>query len=114
MNQSVRLLLTSVLITSFVLFQPNSYAQSLGTIKGSIKDASTKEPLIGASVLVIGTNYGGSSDANGQFYFKAPIGKHRIQVSFVGYKTLQKEVSIKTGETITIEFEMQPDVIGTQ
>lgn len=108
------LLFTFLILTFLIPGQLVTFAQPTGTIKGIIKDANTGDPLIGASILVIGTNYGGSTDANGQYSFKAPAGKHRIQVSFVGYKTLHKDVTLQSGETLTIDFEMQQDVIGTQ
>ena len=56
-----------------------------GLIKGTVSD-ETGEPIIGASVKVLGTNTGAVTDVNGQFYVNAAANA-RIQVSYVGFVT---------------------------
>ncbi len=45
-----------------------------GKIAGKITDKSTGEPLIGANIIVIGTNLGAATDLNGQY--------HRVLIAF--------------------------------
>jgi hypothetical protein len=45
-------------------------AQSKSRIIGTIKDAQTDEPLIGANVLVKGTYLGAASDIDGKYFVK--------------------------------------------
>ena len=64
------------------------FAQNAGTLRGTIKDAKTKEDIIGATILVQGINKGAATDINGFFSFaKLPEGSYSLKVSFVGYES---------------------------
>ena len=56
------------------------------TVTGTVTDANG-EPVIGASVLEVGTTRGTATDVNGRFSLKTS-GKGKIQVSYIGYKTV--------------------------
>lgn len=60
------------------------WAQS--TVSGNIKDA-TGEPLVGATLKVVGATQGVIADMDGNFKIELPAGKSLIQASFVGFKT---------------------------
>ncbi|MBN1398440.1 MAG: TonB-dependent receptor [Bacteroidetes bacterium] len=79
-----------ILLLIFVSFIPVLYSQQnpieTGIIKGEVLDRATKEPLIGANILVVGTTIGSSADAGGQFSIsRVPIGIHSLRVTAVGY-----------------------------
>lgn len=54
-------------------------------VTGTVVDASDREPLIGASVFVQGTNTGTVADLEGNFTINMPQGKSVIVVSSLGY-----------------------------
>ncbi|MBU3661825.1 MAG: carboxypeptidase-like regulatory domain-containing protein, partial [Bacteroidetes bacterium] len=60
------------------------------TIRGSIVDQESKQPLIGATVVVVGLEAkGAASDANGEFKIeKVPVGRRTLKVSYIGYEPL--------------------------
>lgn len=64
-------------------------------IKGRVTDARTKEPVIGASIAVVGSKTGMVTDVNGSFAFSVPQGT-QLQISFMGYET-QVTAPINTG-----------------
>ncbi len=64
-------------------FSASMVAQQL-TVKGVVKDA-TGEPVIGASVLVKGTNNGTITDLNGDFSLSNVKQGSPIEITFVGY-----------------------------
>jgi len=66
------------------------------TVKGVVIDASDKEPIVGASVLVKGTAVGASTNIDGEFNLNAPDNAKTLVVSYVGMAT--KEVAITGGE----------------
>ncbi len=66
-----------------------SYSQT--TITGSITDASTKEPIIGASIAVKGTVIGAIADAKGNFTLKTKSLPASLKISAVGYKSIDFE-----------------------
>jgi iron complex outermembrane receptor protein len=86
----------------FVLFQFsmfNSFAQTTGTIKGTVKDASG-QALQGASVQVQGSRGGTTTDNSGNYSINAPTGKQVLIISFVGYATRRIDVVVAEGTTI--------------
>lgn len=62
------------------------------SVKGTVLDKKTNEPLPGATVLIKGTANGKVADFNGNFELRANIGDELL-VSYVGYKTLEIVVS---------------------
>ena len=73
-------------------------AQSF-TLKGKVVDENN-ESLPGATILVKGSKQGTSTDFDGAFLINLPKGKYTIQVSFIGYKTISKEISIIKNDEI--------------
>ena len=69
------------------------------TLNGKVVNEN-KEPLPGATVLVKEENKGTSTDFDGKFRVNFPKGKYIIQVSFVGYKSVSKEVSLTKNDAI--------------
>ena len=65
--------------------------QQLVSVKGTVIDQETGEPIIGASVLVEGLSKGTITDIDGKYSLTAPIGG-TLKFSYVGYEDLRKEV----------------------
>ncbi|HJW30093.1 MAG TPA: carboxypeptidase-like regulatory domain-containing protein, partial [Saprospiraceae bacterium] len=61
-------------------------------ISGTITDAATNEPLIGANVVIKGTTTGTVTDFEGKFSLKANEGD-QLEISYTGYKTVTLTVS---------------------
>ncbi|WP_020533241.1 SusC/RagA family TonB-linked outer membrane protein [Flexithrix dorotheae] len=57
------------------------------TITGKVTEASTNEPLPGASVIVVGTTTGTITDVDGKFKLTIPSNYKEISVSFTGFQT---------------------------
>ncbi len=60
------------------------------TIRGTVTDAVTSYPLMGATVVILGTDprIGTITDADGNFELKdVPVGRQSIEISYVGYLT---------------------------
>ena len=115
-STTFRLKLKELIITSLMCLilllvtSPNSSAQSSGSISGKIIDNSNNEELIGANVLIIGTNYGASSDIDGQFSIKlVPVGKYTLKISYISYQTVTVEdVEVKPSEDTKINISLDP------
>ena len=94
------------LIFLFCALSVWSFAQT--TLSGTLLDgAHENEPLIGATILVTGTNIGTISDFNGQFSIEVPEGKFILQISMVGYKTQVVNVRGKSEVNITLQEDTQ-------
>ena len=80
------------------LFQGNLLMAQQRTVSGTVKDANG-EPVIGATVLVKGTNIGTITDVNGKFQIKVPTSANNtLTVSYVGMKN--KEVPISSNVSV--------------
>lgn len=105
------------LLLSMILFVSASsvYAQT-GTIKGTIIDASTKEPLIGATVLLVGSSNGAATDLDGNYTISnVKAGNHSLSVSYIAFKPItQTGIIIESSKEVIINFEMQPDDYALQ
>ena len=67
-------------------------------VEGTVLDAQG-EPVIGASVVEVGTSNGVATDFDGHFKLNVAAGA-RLRVSFIGYQT--KEVKASNGMTVTL------------
>lgn len=92
----------SIILTLFIGF--NAVAQSGGTLKGTIKDESSGETLIGATVVVVGTYKASSSDFVGNYEIEnIKPGDYSIKFTYIGYADkIYNGISIKAGETVTL------------
>ena len=61
-------------------------------VRGMVIDAEGKEPVIGASVVIDGTNKGVATNVDGQFALKLPPDTSLV-ISYIGYKTKKVHVS---------------------
>ena len=68
-----------------------SKEQQIVSVKGTVVDQVTGEPIIGASVAVEGSSKGTSTDLDGKYSLNAPVGS-TLKFSYVGYKETKKEV----------------------
>lgn len=81
-----------------------------GLVSGRIVDEASNEPLIGASVLLIGTTMGTSTDLDGEFEVEGiPIGVYDLRFTFFGYerKTI-KGIMVKADESLELKVGMNP------
>ncbi|MBE0556477.1 MAG: carboxypeptidase-like regulatory domain-containing protein, partial [Proteobacteria bacterium] len=74
-------------LTLLVLIPALLFAQD-GKLRGTVTDRETGEPLVGANVVLEGTNLGASSDLNGEYVIlSVPPGTFSVKVSYIGYSS---------------------------
>jgi len=79
-------------------------AQSKGTVTGVLTDKEyNNDPLPFANVLIKGTTIGTTTDFDGIYTLSLEPGNHTIIFSFLGYKTIEKSISLTANETVTID-----------
>jgi len=73
-----------------------AFAQKNYTLSGVVKSSATGETLIGASVKIVGlAQIGASTNSYGFYSLNLPEGNYKVEVSYVGYTTLAKDLAIK-------------------
>ena len=89
----MKLLLQLLIIAIFTSFSISVFGQN-ATIRGSVFEKSTGQPVLYTNVYLKGTNHGAVTDVNGYFTIsKVPQGKYLLMVSYIGFDTLSKENS---------------------
>ena len=83
------------------------------TVRGSLKDKQTFQALIGAKIIVVGTEplIGAVSDLDGKFRLEnVPLGRQQIAISYVGYEPMiLNNIDVGSKEVI-LNLEMNESV----
>ncbi len=91
------------LILSVLFISVLSFAQNKGTLSGTLTDKDQNNlPLPFANVLIKGTTTGVTTDEKGTYKLSLAPGNYTIQFSFIGYESIEERITIKSGETLTI------------
>ena len=102
----------SVFIYFSLLFSIFTTAQSnKGSISGTFYDNANNETLIGATVIIQGTNIGGISDIDGNFIINnVEPGVYTLIASYVGMQTqTNQNIRVQSGENTKIDFKLGTD-----
>ncbi|MDD4644450.1 MAG: TonB-dependent receptor [Bacteroidales bacterium] len=101
------------LLMALLVWACNGFAQNV-TITGQVTD-DQKSPIIGASVVLLGTTVGNATDVDGNYQInKAPAGKFTIKASSLGFKSVTKEINLVNNQTITVNFVLAADVMNME
>ena len=96
-----------------VLAMNDAHAQ--GTITGVVTEADTGLPLPTATVHIIGTQLGTTSDLEGRYTISGlTAGRYSIRVSFVGFAPSTSAVTLAAGETVELNFVMATAEVGLE
>jgi iron complex outermembrane receptor protein len=88
---------SNILLSLFstVVFSQNAL------IKGIVRDASNREPLVGVSVFTSPTN-ATTTNATGNYELKVPAGKINLIFTYIGYGSDTVEVEVEDGKQKTL------------
>ena len=80
------------------------------TVRGKITDAASKAPVVGATVIVLGSNplNGTTTDAEGNFRLaKVAVGRAALKITYLGYEDIfAKDIIINAGKEVVLDFPM--------
>ena len=80
-----------------------------GTIKGTVTDKQTREPLTGATVQIAGTTQGAIADMDGNYSLDVKDGTYTLHIKYVGYKDIVLN-NVKAGNAdVVLNFELESD-----
>ncbi len=97
-----------ILIAVLCMLFPVAVMAQTGKIAGKVTDRETGEPLIGANVVIEGTDRGAATNINGEYVIlNVPIGEVTLVASYIGYQQITiRDVLIKSNETRTVDFQL--------
>ncbi len=101
------------LMLALLLPAAYSHAQT-NRITGIVLSSEDREPMIGVSILLVGTDQGTMTDVDGSFELQAGPDA-RLELSYIGFETMVVDVKGRTALTIFMETssKMLEDVIIT-
>ncbi len=108
-----RLLLCILLMGGiFALLPLNLFAAATGKIIGQLLDAETKEPVIGASVMVVGTRRGAVTDFDGRYIIgQIEPGTYSVRITHLDYDAVTvTDVFVKSDINSDVSRELSKKV----
>ncbi|WP_340106678.1 SusC/RagA family TonB-linked outer membrane protein [Rhodohalobacter sp. 8-1] len=104
MNTNWILFLTLTLLIA--ILGPND-SHSQGSISGTVTSAIDDEAIPGVNLLLEGTSRGTSTDADGNYTIEnIEPGSYNLIVRFVGYRPVNREVTVEQGSSLTVDIEL--------
>lgn len=97
----------SIIFLSLV-FQYSSFAQQKYTVSGYIKEASSGENLIGATVYIKELNKNTVSNSYGFYSLTLDEGNYILVISYLGFLTQQQTIALNNNLRININLEFRP------
>lgn len=100
----------------FILFYSFSIQAQTGTIRGTITDAKTNEPLIGASILIAGTTFGSAADLEGNYIiYNVEAGTHTLLISYVAYQPVTRTgIVVQNNQEVGVDVQMASNDISLE
>jgi len=95
----------------FFALQMNVFA---GTITGTITNSEEKQPLVAASVAVLGSPRGAITDKNGHFKISnVKPGNYTVKVSALGFSTEERSIEVSDSDTTKLVFALDVSTRNT-
>jgi TonB-linked SusC/RagA family outer membrane protein len=95
-----------LVVVCLVLLSVPGFGQER-VISGKVTSAEDGSPAPGVNVLIKGTTIGTATDAEGMYSLNVPAGSHTLVFSFIGFKTIEREI----GSATVIDAIMEPDAV---
>jgi len=100
-------------LTTFLacLFLSIGMAFAQTKVTGSVVSQEDGQPVIGASVVVVGTSVGTATDINGEFSLTVPAGKKTLRISSVGMESIDVPVRSRVLVRLTSDSQALDEVM---
>ncbi|WP_231459077.1 TonB-dependent receptor [Pedobacter sp. Leaf132] len=100
-----------LLFSLFIFVNQFAFAQRKFNISGTIRDAATGETLIGATVKLSGKTTAGTLTNNyGYFALTQPEGEYEVIISYAGYQSILKTISLTKDTKLNEELKSANDL----
>jgi len=108
-----------IIIAICLMLSNPVWSQSLSqTIKGTVVDLDTQTPLIGANVVIRGTDpvRGATTDLDGYFWVTSvPVGRYDIQANYMGYEpNIVPEIVVSSAKEVILNIQLKQTVLETE
>ncbi|MGN0257827.1 MAG: TonB-dependent receptor domain-containing protein [Bacteroides sp.] len=99
-----------LLLWSTCIAMPVNPIKEGNMISGHVVEKNSEENIPYATILIVGTDLGTTSNEVGQFQFRdLKPGRYTLRVSAIGYKTQEKSVEVNTQYTTLLHFQLEEE-----
>lgn len=100
---------TILLFIQLLFISSLSFSQNTTNLEGKVTDQNDR-PISNASILILNSNLGAVTDANGTFEIQnIPVGKYEMHISAIGFASVNKE--ILTSQNTRLQIQMNPSSV---
>jgi TonB-linked SusC/RagA family outer membrane protein len=83
-------------------------AQATGTLRGTVVDSTSHQPVPGAQVQLVGTNRSTFTDASGVYVLTGvPVGPATVRVQRIGFSQRTVAANVEPGTTLAADISLQ-------
>src|SRR6478672_8972852 len=83
--------------------------QPTGTITGRVIDRASQQPVVGATVRVVGTTRGVQTSDSGTYRITGvPAGAVNVQALRIGYASITRPLTLTAAGTSALDFALDP------
>lgn len=95
------------LSTVILIFGISGAVLAQSAIRGTVTEAGSGEPIIGANLILMETNQGNATNLNGDYIIRdIQPGTYTIRVSSVGFVTIREEITVGSSD-MELNYEMK-------
>lgn len=85
-----------------------AWAQGAATIRGTVVDSVSRQPIPGVQLGVIGTSLGAQTDASGRYLIRGvPAGTATLRAQRIGFAAQTRSLSVAAGQEAVADFVMR-------
>ncbi|GEO06112.1 TonB-dependent receptor [Adhaeribacter aerolatus] len=96
-----------LLFLTFLTGAISAFAQQ-GTLSGKVKDKTTGEPIIGATVAITNTSQGATTNVEGNYTISLAPGTYKVSVTYVSYKPqVFEQVQVSAGQPTNLNITLE-------
>ena len=92
------------LVEKQVVLLPKDDSPLSYNLSGNITDAQTGESLISATIHIDNLDYGAISNGYGYYSLALPYGKHKIEISYLGYKIRSDSIKLVSNTSFNLSL----------
>ncbi|HEX9887270.1 MAG TPA: TonB-dependent receptor plug domain-containing protein [Longimicrobiales bacterium] len=102
-----------VALLGLLLAAPTQAVAQTGVVTGQVTDARSMAPVPSAQVVVVGTQIGTLTDADGTFRISNVVpGTRELRVLTIGYRSQTSSVDVVAGQTSRLDFALSVSAVA--
>jgi hypothetical protein len=111
-SNGLRFALVMAVVVVFLCAAYPLAAQAIGTVRGTVTDAATHQPLSGAQIIVVGGVRRAVTNESGEYTLTPiPAGSLTLRTDLLGYTTATRAITVAAGQTATADFALVTNAI---